>query len=163
MPACATSAGAPFATNTARLEAGTPYFRIDFGPTNLPHESGVLASRVSFTKGCYPGQEVVARIASDSTLNKVGSLAVFAVRRADHVFETFYDGDVQKALDTAADDIADDIAGLSAAGLAGCSIAFFAFADAPRKGPTDLPSVRPPTAQRSKLVLRMNWRGSMIR
>ncbi|MBI1303355.1 MAG: hypothetical protein GC172_06160 [Phycisphaera sp.] len=51
-----------FATNTARLEAGTPYFRIDFGPTNLPHESGVLASRVSFTKGCYPGQEVVARL-----------------------------------------------------------------------------------------------------
>ncbi|MCX5650422.1 MAG: hypothetical protein NTU45_03395 [Planctomycetota bacterium] len=51
-----------FATNTARLEAGTPYFRIDFGPTNLPQESGVLESRVSFTKGCYPGQEVVARI-----------------------------------------------------------------------------------------------------
>ncbi len=51
-----------FATNTARIEAGTPYFRIDFGPTNLPHESGVLASRVSFTKGCYPGQEVVARL-----------------------------------------------------------------------------------------------------
>ncbi|MFM1805340.1 MAG: Aminomethyltransferase [Planctomycetota bacterium] len=51
-----------FATNTARIEAGTPYFRIDFGPTNLPHESGVLESRVSFTKGCYPGQEVVARM-----------------------------------------------------------------------------------------------------
>ena len=51
-----------FATNTARIEAGTPYFRIDFGPNNLPHESGVLGSRVSFTKGCYPGQEVVARM-----------------------------------------------------------------------------------------------------
>ncbi len=51
-----------FAVNTARVEAGTPYFRIDFGPTNLPQESGVLASRVSFTKGCYPGQEVVARL-----------------------------------------------------------------------------------------------------
>ncbi len=51
-----------FATNTARLEAGTPYFRIDFGPTNLPAESGVLSERVSFTKGCYPGQEVVARM-----------------------------------------------------------------------------------------------------
>ena len=51
-----------FATNTARLEAGTPYFRIDFGPNNLPQESGVLDSRVNFTKGCYPGQEVVARL-----------------------------------------------------------------------------------------------------
>lgn len=51
-----------FATNTARLEAGSPCFRIDFGPNNLPHESGVLESRVSFAKGCYPGQEVVARM-----------------------------------------------------------------------------------------------------
>jgi len=51
-----------FASNTARLEAGSPCFRIDYGPTNLPHESGVLESRVSFTKGCYPGQEVVARM-----------------------------------------------------------------------------------------------------
>jgi folate-binding protein YgfZ len=51
-----------FAVNTARIEAGSPLFRIDFGPNNLPHESGVLDSRVSFTKGCYPGQEVVARM-----------------------------------------------------------------------------------------------------
>ena len=34
---------------------------IDFGVTNLPHETGVLPARVSFTKGCYPGQEIVAR------------------------------------------------------------------------------------------------------
>ena len=51
-----------FAFNIARLEGGTPLFNIDFGPENLPHESGVHASRVSFKKGCYPGQEVVARI-----------------------------------------------------------------------------------------------------
>lgn len=51
-----------FAANTARIEAGTPAFRIDFGPNNLPHETGVLDARVSFTKGCYPGQEVVARM-----------------------------------------------------------------------------------------------------
>lgn len=51
-----------FAVNTARIEAGTPAFRIDFGPNNLPHETGVLDARVSFTKGCYPGQEVVARM-----------------------------------------------------------------------------------------------------
>ena len=50
------------AYNIARVENGEPMFRIDFGPTNLPHETGVLPSRVSFTKGCYPGQEVVARM-----------------------------------------------------------------------------------------------------
>lgn len=51
-----------YAYNIARIEAGTPLFNIDFGPTNLPHESGVLNERVSFKKGCYPGQEIVARM-----------------------------------------------------------------------------------------------------
>lgn len=51
-----------YAQNIARVEAGEPWLHIDFGKTSLPHETGVLASRVSFTKGCYPGQEVVARM-----------------------------------------------------------------------------------------------------
>lgn len=50
------------AFNIARIEAGTPLMNIDFGSTNLPHETGVLRERVSFTKGCYVGQEVVARM-----------------------------------------------------------------------------------------------------
>lgn len=52
------------AYNVARIEAGTPMFHLDFGPDSLPHESGVLRDRVSFTKGCYLGQEIVARIES---------------------------------------------------------------------------------------------------
>lgn len=48
--------------NTARIEAGTPIFNIDFGSKSLPAETGVLRDRVSFTKGCYLGQEVVARM-----------------------------------------------------------------------------------------------------
>ena len=51
-----------YAFNTARLEGGTPLFNIDFGSTSLPHETGLVEDRVSFTKGCYPGQEVVARM-----------------------------------------------------------------------------------------------------
>ncbi len=50
------------AFNIARIEAGTPLYNIDFGPESLPAETGVLASRVSMTKGCYLGQEVVARM-----------------------------------------------------------------------------------------------------
>lgn len=52
------------AFNIARLEAGVPLFLLDFGPDSLPHESGVLKDRVSFKKGCYLGQEVVARMES---------------------------------------------------------------------------------------------------
>jgi folate-binding protein YgfZ len=53
-----------YALNIARIEAGTPLFNIDFGATNLPHETGILRQRVSFTKGCYLGQEIVARMES---------------------------------------------------------------------------------------------------
>ena len=52
------------AYNIARVEAGTPLFQIDFGTANVPHETGVLRDRVSFKKGCYLGQEIVARMES---------------------------------------------------------------------------------------------------
>ena len=51
------------AFNAARIEAGRPLFGIDFDDTALPAETGPLLDRaVSFTKGCYPGQEIVARM-----------------------------------------------------------------------------------------------------
>jgi len=49
------------AFNIARIEAGTPLFNIDFGSDSLAHETGLIGQRVSFTKGCYLGQEIVAR------------------------------------------------------------------------------------------------------
>jgi folate-binding protein YgfZ len=52
------------AYNIARIEAGTPLHRVDFGTESLPHESGLVSERVSFRKGCYLGQEVVARMES---------------------------------------------------------------------------------------------------
>lgn len=57
---CGTSAW--YAFNMARIEAGTPLCNIDFGPGSLPHETTLVPECVSFTKGCYPGQEIVARM-----------------------------------------------------------------------------------------------------
>ena len=51
----------PEALDMARVEAGVPWFGRDFGPDNFPQETGLEAA-VSYTKGCYLGQEVVARI-----------------------------------------------------------------------------------------------------
>jgi len=48
--------------NTSRIEAGRPMFGIDFDDTVLPAETGQLSRAVSFTKGCYLGQEIVARM-----------------------------------------------------------------------------------------------------
>jgi folate-binding protein YgfZ len=49
------------ALEVVRTEAGLPRFGQDFGPQNFPQETGATEA-VSFTKGCYLGQEVVARI-----------------------------------------------------------------------------------------------------
>jgi folate-binding protein YgfZ len=50
------------AFNAARIEAGQPIFGIDFDESVLPAETGQFNRAVSVTKGCYLGQEVVARM-----------------------------------------------------------------------------------------------------
>ena len=50
------------ALETARIEAGIPRFGADFDETNLPSEAGLDATAVSYSKGCYIGQEVIARL-----------------------------------------------------------------------------------------------------
>ena len=52
------------AFNAVRIEAGKPMFGIDFDSTVLPGETGLLERAVSFNKGCYVGQEIVARMHS---------------------------------------------------------------------------------------------------
>jgi tRNA-modifying protein YgfZ len=50
------------AYETARIKAGVPRFGPDITSENFPAEAGVLQRAVSFEKGCYPGQETVARM-----------------------------------------------------------------------------------------------------
>jgi folate-binding protein YgfZ len=46
----------------ARVEAGRPRYGIDMDDTTIPEEAGLNERAVSFTKGCYVGQETVARL-----------------------------------------------------------------------------------------------------
>jgi folate-binding protein YgfZ len=50
------------AAECARVEAGRPRFGIDIDETTIPQEAGLNERAVSFTKGCYVGQETVARL-----------------------------------------------------------------------------------------------------
>ena len=50
------------ALEVARIEAGIPRFGVDMDENNLPPEAGLEARAISYTKGCYIGQEVLARI-----------------------------------------------------------------------------------------------------
>jgi tRNA-modifying protein YgfZ len=59
------------AYETARIAAGVPRFGADITPDNFPGESeSALERAVSFGKGCYPGQETVARMHYRGSPNK---------------------------------------------------------------------------------------------
>ena len=59
------------AFETARVEAGTPLYHRDITDKNLPQEVNRDAQAISFTKGCYLGQETVARIDALGHVNRV--------------------------------------------------------------------------------------------
>jgi folate-binding protein YgfZ len=50
------------ATECLRVERGRPRYGIDLDDTVIPQEAGLNERAVSFTKGCYVGQETVARL-----------------------------------------------------------------------------------------------------
>jgi tRNA-modifying protein YgfZ len=45
-----------------RIEAGTPRFGLDLDDRVMPAEAGLVERAVNFSKGCYPGQEPIARL-----------------------------------------------------------------------------------------------------
>jgi folate-binding protein YgfZ len=69
MPTLAAALGAngaevlePDTADVLRVEAGEPQFLVDMGDDTIPFEAGIEGRAVSFTKGCFPGQEVLVRI-----------------------------------------------------------------------------------------------------
>jgi folate-binding protein YgfZ len=50
------------AAEILRIEAGVPRFGAEMGNETMPAEAGIVEDTVSFTKGCYIGQETVARL-----------------------------------------------------------------------------------------------------
>jgi folate-binding protein YgfZ len=49
---------------SARIQAGEPKWGAEATETTIPHETGLVPLSVDFTKGCFLGQELVARIDS---------------------------------------------------------------------------------------------------
>jgi folate-binding protein YgfZ len=50
------------AAEALRIEAGIPRFGVDMDADTIPLEAGIEGRAISFTKGCYPGQEVIIRV-----------------------------------------------------------------------------------------------------
>jgi folate-binding protein YgfZ len=45
-----------------RVEAGVPLYGVDMNDETIPLEAGIESRAISFTKGCYVGQEVIIRV-----------------------------------------------------------------------------------------------------
>jgi len=62
---CDQAGGGPagwLALETTRIEAGIPRYGADMDESNLVSETGIAKQAISYSKGCYIGQEVIARI-----------------------------------------------------------------------------------------------------
>ena len=59
------------AAELTRVESGRPRFGREMGPETMPAEAGIVERAVNFEKGCYIGQEPVARLHYRGRPNRV--------------------------------------------------------------------------------------------
>lgn len=72
----------PSVLEQLRILSGVPAMGAELGERTIPAEAGIVERSVSFTKGCYTGQELVARI--DSRGGNVPRHLRGIVSRSDH-------------------------------------------------------------------------------
>jgi folate-binding protein YgfZ len=73
LEAARTNGGGPMgyaALSAQRIAQGVPWFGYDFGEKQIPHEAGLENTHISYTKGCYTGQEIVERVRSRGQVNR---------------------------------------------------------------------------------------------
>jgi len=58
------------ALDSLRIEAGIPRYGIDMDESTFPMEAGLEKRAISYTKGCYIGQETIARADAQGRMNK---------------------------------------------------------------------------------------------
>jgi folate-binding protein YgfZ len=80
------------AVERARIEAGVPAWGKELDEKVLPAEAGLDATHISFSKGCYPGQEPIARLHYRGHVNR--KLRVLEVEAAEPGAEIEYEGKV---------------------------------------------------------------------
>jgi folate-binding protein YgfZ len=73
-----------------RIEAGVPAWGKELDETILPAEAGLDETHISFTKGCYPGQEPIVRLHHRGHANR--RLRVLEVQSAQPGDEIDYEG-----------------------------------------------------------------------
>ena len=86
-----------------RIAAGTPRWGREIDDRVLPAEAGLTETHVSFTKGCYPGQEPIARLHYRGHVNRsLRRLAIDGDELPEYDAELRYDGKVVGRVTSAA-------------------------------------------------------------
>jgi folate-binding protein YgfZ len=80
------------ALERVRIEAGVPAWGKELDEKVLPAEAGLDATHISFSKGCYPGQEPIARLHYRGHVNR--KLRVLEVESAQPGDEVVHEGKV---------------------------------------------------------------------
>ena len=89
-------------TESGLIEAATPAWGSELNDSVLPAEAGLDETHVSFTKGCYPGQEPIARLHYRGKVNR--GLRVLEVGGAEPGDEIRYGDKVVGRVTSAVDD-----------------------------------------------------------
>jgi folate-binding protein YgfZ len=87
-----------------RIAAGTPRFGSEIDDRVLPSEAGLVERAVSLTKGCFPGQEPIARLHYRGHANR--RLRVLDVEGAEPGADLVWEGKVVGRVTSAASDLA---------------------------------------------------------
>ncbi len=78
---------------TLRIAAGTPRFGREIDDRVMPAEAGLVERAVSLTKGCFPGQEPIARLHYRGHANRgLRALAIDGAEVPDYDAELTYEG-----------------------------------------------------------------------
>ena len=98
-----------------RIESATPAWGKELDDTILPAEAGLDETHVSFTKGCYPGQEPIARLRHRGKVNRTlrvleveGAESGDEVRRGDKVVGRITSAVADRALGYVRVEVPDD-------------------------------------------------------
>jgi tRNA-modifying protein YgfZ len=87
-----------------RIAAGTPRFGHEIDDRVLPAEAGLVERAVSLAKGCFPGQEPIARLHYRGHANR--KLQVLEVEGAEPGAELLWEGKVVGRVTSAVSDVA---------------------------------------------------------
>jgi folate-binding protein YgfZ len=126
-----------------RIRAGTPRWAREIDDRVLPAEAGLAARAIDFEKGCYPGQEPIARQHYRGRVNR--SLRVLKIEGMElpaYDAELVYDGKAVGRITSAARDAGGDVVALGYVRMEVPSEAVFDL-EGRKVTQLDLPSPRP--------------------